>query len=147
MTIPQESFDDPADHPPASRRPADGYEWGTRDDLLRLTVQHPAVGVCVVTVDGELDTLSVPLLDACVNEQVAAAPAHLILDLQPVSFLASTGLTSLLRARELAETTGTQLHLAGLVTRVVARALHVTELLECFDTYPTVTDALAVLAD
>jgi anti-anti-sigma factor len=147
LTIPKESFDDHADHPTASNGPADGGEWDTHEDLLGLTVQHPAAGVCVVTVDGELDTLSVPLLEACVAEQVAAAPAHLILDLQPVRFLASTGLTSLLRAHELAETTGTQLHLAGLVTRVVARALHVTELLECFDTYPTLTDALAVLTD
>ena len=55
------------------------------------------------------------------------------------------GLTSLLRARELTETTDIQLHLAGLATRVVARALHVTELLECFDTYPTLTDALTAL--
>jgi len=101
----------------------------------------------VVTVEGELDTLSAPCFDACLSEQVAAAPAHLVLDLELVSFLASTGLTSLLRARELAETTGTQLHLAGLVTRVVARALHVTELVDCFDTYPTLTDALAVLTD
>lgn len=147
MTNTQEPFDDHADHPTASDRPADDYQWATPDDLLRLTVQHPAVGVCVVTVDGELDTLSVPLLDACVDEQIAAAPTVLILDLQPVRFLASTGLTSLLRARELAEMTGTQLRLAGLVTRVVARALHVTGLLECFDTYPTLTEALAALTD
>jgi hypothetical protein len=64
-----------------------------------------------------------------------------------VRFLASTGLASLLRAHELAETTGTQLHLAGLVTRVVARALQVTDLLECFDTYFTLTDALPVLTN
>ena len=43
--------------------------------------------------------------------------------------------------------TGTQLHLAGLVTRVVARALQVTDLLECFDTYLTLTDALPVLTN
>ena len=138
---------DPSDDTAVSDGTADGYQWGTCEDLLGLTVQHPAVGVCVVTVEGELDTLSAPCFDACLSEQVAAAPAHLVLDLELVSFLASTGLTSLLRARELAETTGTQLHLAGLVTRVVARALHVTELLDCFDTYPTLTDALAVLTD
>jgi len=147
LTVPTEPFDDYADHTTVSDGPADGAELGTHEDLLGLTVQHPAAGVCVVTVEGELDTLSVPLFDARVGEQVAAAPPHLILDLQPVRFLASTGLTSLLRARELAETTGTQLHLAGLVTRVVARALQVTELLEYFDTYPTLADALAALTD
>ncbi|MGH3548828.1 MAG: anti-sigma factor antagonist [Pseudonocardiaceae bacterium] len=114
---------------------------------LGLTVQLPTVGTRVVAVDGELDALTVPLLEACVREQLAAAPAHLILDLQPVSFLGSSGLNCLLHARELAEqTTGTQLHLAGLVTRVVARPLQVTGLAVRFDTYPTLTEALATLA-
>ena len=99
-----------------------------------------------MTADGELDTLSAPLLDACIREQLAVAHTHLILDLQPVRFLGSAGLTSLLCARELAQTTGTQLHLAGMVTRVVARSLQVIELVELFDTYPTVTDALALAA-
>ena len=53
----------------------------------------------------------------------------------------------LLRARELAQTTATQVHLAGLVNRVVARPSQITELLERFDTYPTLTDALAAVAD
>jgi anti-anti-sigma factor len=89
--------------------------------VARGIVGKSPVRVCVVTVEGELDTLSIPLLDACVAEQLADAPAHLILNFQPVRFLASKGLTSLLCARELAETTGTQLHLASLVTRGVAR--------------------------
>ena len=116
--------------------------------LLELTVQQPSAGVCVVTVNGELDMLTVPMLDACVRQQLAAAPAHLILDLEPVRFLASKGLNSLLQARALVQQTpGTQLHLAGLVTRVVARPMKVTGLLELFDTYPTLTDALAAQAD
>ncbi len=81
------------------------------------------------------------------DQLLAAAPAHLILDLQPVSFLGSSGLSCLLHARELSEqTTGTQLHLAGLVARVVARPLQVTGLAARFDTYPTLTEALAALA-
>ncbi|MGH3782518.1 MAG: STAS domain-containing protein [Pseudonocardiaceae bacterium] len=119
---------------------------GTLGQLLGLTVAQPAVGTRVVAVDGELDALTAPVLEACVREQLAAAPAHLILDLQPVSFLGSSGLSCLLHARELAEqTTGTQLHLAGLVTRVVARPLQVTGLAERFDTYPTLAEALAAL--
>jgi len=53
----------------------------------------------------------------------------------------------LLRARELAQITATQVHLAGLVNRVVARPSQITELLERFDTYPTLTDARAAVAD
>jgi anti-sigma B factor antagonist len=106
-------------------------------------VQHPAVGVCVVAVAGELDLLTAPLLDACVREQLAAAPTNLILDLQAVRFLGASGLSCLLRAREgVQQTTGVRLHLAGLVTRAVARSLEVTGLLEQFDTYPCLIDAL-----
>ena len=36
----------------------------TASELLGLTVEHPAHDVCVVTVDGELDTLTTPLLEA-----------------------------------------------------------------------------------
>jgi hypothetical protein len=74
---------------------------------LGLRVQHPAVGVCVVVVVGELDLLTAPLLDACVREQLAAAPTNLILDLQAVRFLGASGLSCLLRAREgVLQTTG-----------------------------------------
>lgn len=105
---------------------------------------RPTLGMCVVTVDGELDMLTAPLLDTCIRDQLADVPQHLILDLQPVRFLGSTGLTCLLNARELAQqTTGTQLHLAGLANRIVKRPLQVTELLGLFETYPTLTDALA----
>lgn len=118
----------------------------TPEQVLGLTVQHPTVGVCVVAMDGELDMLTAPLLDACLRQQFAAAPAHLILDLEALRFLGSNGLTCLLQARELADqTTGTQLHLAGLATRVVARALQITRLQDRFDTYPTLTHALAAL--
>lgn len=127
--------------------PADDSALCMPDPLLGLTVQHPADGVCVVAVDGELDMATAPLLEACLREQLAAGPTHLLLDLQPVRFMGSHGLNCLLQTYELAQTTGAQLHLAGLVTRAVARPLEVTQLLELFNTYPTLTHALAALAD
>ena len=117
-------------------------------DLLGLVVQEPADGVRVLAVDGELDALTAPLLGACLREQCAANPAHLVVDLEAVRFLGSSGLNCLLDARESAlQTPGLQLHLAGMVTRAVARPLEVTGLLERFDTYPTLGDALTALAD
>lgn len=115
---------------------------------LGLTVTHPTAGVCVVTVDGELDILTAPLLDVCLREQFAAAPRHLVLDLERVHFLGARGVTCLRQARKLAQQTpGSQLHLAGGVNRVVARPLQVTGVLEQFDIYPTLADALATLTD
>jgi hypothetical protein len=46
----------------------------------------------------EVDALTTPLLHICIREQLATAPTHLILDLQPVRFLGCTGLTCLLDA-------------------------------------------------
>jgi len=128
-------------------RPADEPALCMSEQLLGLTVGHPAVGVCVVAVDGELDMATAPLLEACLRDQLATGPTHLILDLQPVRFMASNGLNCLLHAHELAQTTGVRLHLAGLITRAVARPLQITQLLERFNTYPTLSHALTALTN
>lgn len=115
---------------------------------MGLSVRHfPAVSVCVVVVEGELDLLTAPLLERGVREQLLAAPAHLILDLEPVRFLGSSGLSCLLRIRELAQATGSQLHLAGLVTPAVARPVENTGLLGVFSTSPTLIHAVIELSD
>jgi anti-anti-sigma factor len=129
---------------------ADRLALCTPAQLLTVTVQHyPTVGISVVIADGELDTLTAPLLERCVSEQLLAAPTHLILDLESVRFLGASALSCLLRARELVQQTpASQLHLAGLITRRVARALQVSGLLGRFNTYPTLIHAMvAVLAD
>lgn len=63
---PRADNDHTTDPPGTTTSPADGPADDpalcTSDQLLRLTVQHPAVGVCVVAVDGELDMLTAPLL-------------------------------------------------------------------------------------
>jgi hypothetical protein len=56
-------------------------------------------------------------------------------------------LNCLLQAREVTQTTTTQLHLAGRITRAVSRPLEVSQLLEVFTDYPTVTQMLAALFD
>lgn len=123
----------------------EGSALNAASELLGLTVERPALGVCLVTVDGELDMFTAPLLEACLGEQLCTNPSHLIVDLQPVSFLGSSGLNCLLQVRESAQNTATQLHLAGLVTRAVARPLQVSQLLELFRTHSTVTQALTAI--
>jgi anti-anti-sigma factor len=87
----------------------------------------------------------VPLLDKCLRDQLAATPRHLVIDLQPVRFLDATGLTCLLHARHLAQQTpGTQLHLSGLINRVVRRVLDITGVHGLFS-YLTRTHTRAVL--
>jgi anti-sigma B factor antagonist len=143
-----------ADHSPYLADAATVFSTGQAEDLalctaiqlLELSLQHyPRSGVCAVMVEGELDMLTAPLLEGCVREQLAAAPTHLVLDLEQVRFLGSSGLNCLLRVRELIHQAGLQLHLAGLISRVVARPFDVTGLRGLFDIYPTLTHAVGAL--
>lgn len=134
----------------AGDNPADRLALGTPAQLLTLSVQHyPTVGIIIVIADGELDTLTAPLLDQRVRQQLAAAPTHLIVDLEPVRMLDASGLSCLLRARTLVhQTPRSQLHLAGLITPPVTHALHLSALRGRFNTYPTLIHAVvAALAD
>ena len=129
-------------------RPGDSSALYAPAQLLGLSVQHyPAVGICVLVVEGELDLLTVPLLEQRLREQLVAKPAHLILDLESVRFLGCSGLSCLLDARELVEASGSQLHLAGLITRVIERAVSITGLVGLFSTYPTLVHAVIELAE
>jgi anti-sigma B factor antagonist len=128
--------------------PAGGLDNFAPERLLGLSVQHyPAASTSVVVVEGSLDLLTAPLLEERVREQLVAAPAHLIIDLESVGFLGSSGLSCLLRARERAQASGVKLHLTGLITRIVARPVELTGLLGVFSTYPTLTHAVAELVD
>lgn len=135
-------------HPSMAVEPDDDSTAYSPDTLFNLTVEHPAVGVCLVVADGELDVLTVPLLERCLRDQLAAIPRHLVVDLQPVRFLGADGLACLLLARHLVQQSpGTHLYLSGLINRVVWRALDITGVLGLFNTYLTLTHAHAVLAD
>jgi anti-sigma B factor antagonist len=157
MTItkdpPSDYTDPPAadDHSTSLPGPAASPGIGPVQDFtfesLRLTIEYPINGVCVITIGGELDMLTAPALQACLQQQLSTSPSHLVVDLQGVSFLDSKGLNCLLQARETTQTANTQLHLAGLVTRAVARPLQVSQLLDLFDTYPTVIHALTAIMD
>jgi len=128
--------------------PSDSSALYAPAQLLGLSVQYyPAVGICVLVVEGELDLLTVPLLEQRLREQLVAKPAHLILDLESVRFLGCSGLSCLLDARELVEASGPQLHLAGLINRVIERAVGITGLVGLFSTYPTLMHAVIELAN
>ncbi|MGH3857363.1 MAG: STAS domain-containing protein [Pseudonocardiaceae bacterium] len=89
--------------------------------LLWMSVQDQTPELRVVAVSGDLDMLTAPLLDECLREQLNDAIPRLVVDLEGVEFLGACGLRCLLQARELAETTGVALHLAGLVNRAAER--------------------------
>ena len=107
----------------ADHRPVASVRLRAPTRPLGLSVQHyPGVGITVVVVDGELALLTAPLLDKCLRDQLVAGPSHLIVDLESARFPGASGLRGLLRARELIGASGSQLHLAGLITSARSRA-------------------------
>jgi len=113
----------------------------TAEDQLKLKVSHPGDGVCVIAVSGEVDMMTVPGLDAVVAEQCAALPSTVVLDLMAVRFLGSSGLGSLIAARDAAHAIGAQLRLVCQGPAVL-RPMDLTGLTELFEVYPDQVSAL-----
>jgi anti-anti-sigma factor len=57
-------------------------------------------GVVVLSVHDVVDAATAPQVSSAVDEVIDAAPAGLVIDLSAVTFLASAGMTVLMKARE-----------------------------------------------
>lgn len=90
----------------------------------------------VVKVEGEVDLLTVQPVQAQVNAQIDAAPAHVLLDLTGVRFFGSAGLAMLVLAKRRAASRGVRL---GLIAdhRAVVRPLETGGLLDHFELHAT----------
>lgn len=97
--------------------------------------------VVIVRVGGEVDMLTTPMFTTVVGEQLATAPAMLVLDLSGVGFLGSSGLAALVGAREQAQSQSIGLRLVS-ADHAVLRPLTATGLAELFDIYPDLDTAL-----
>jgi anti-anti-sigma factor len=63
-----------------------------------LRVDHHGSTV-ILRVSGEFDMVGAERVDACVDELAGNSPEEVVIDLREVTFLDSTGLRSLIRAR------------------------------------------------
>jgi anti-sigma B factor antagonist len=91
-----------------------------------------ADGVATVVLSGELDIATAPVLDATLADVERNGTGTLLIDLARVRFIDSTGLRSLLSARQRAETAGRRLRLANLPVDV-ERVFDVTGVRRIFD--------------
>jgi anti-anti-sigma factor len=110
---------------------------------ITVGLRRPEPGLVVVSAAGEIDLGTVSALEAALVEaQSIPSPAILIVDLDAVSFLDSSGIRALVVALKRAETAGTGLRVVS-GARAVRRPLELVGLdatLPLFDTYD---DALA----
>lgn len=111
------------------------------NDLLKVNVIHPADDVCVIEVVGEIDLNTAATLDSVIAEQCAVLPSLMVLELRKVRFIGSSGLASLMAARDCAKSVGSRLRLvcAG---PTVLRPMDLTGLTELFEVYPDTRAAL-----
>lgn len=89
------------------------------------TLSSPRPDLTLLTVRGEVDTLTSPQLTAALGELLAVPDGQLAVDLDGVSFLASSGLGALIDAAREAERRKRTLHVVA-TTRAVLRPLEVT---------------------
>lgn len=106
---------------------------------LRVAVQRRRPGSAVVTVAGELDLATAPLLDEILFADLAEL---VVVDLTAVTFLGVAGITVLLRHRDLACLRGAAFRLvAG--TRPVLRPMRLLGLDSGFEIHPDAESALS----
>jgi anti-sigma B factor antagonist len=108
--------------------------------VMRLYVDEHGPDARVVTVTGEIDTLTAPTLGDFLSSQLSAARV-VVVDLDGVDFLGSAGLSVLIEANELASRDDRALRLVC-HSRIANRALEVTRLRDLFTFADTVPDAL-----
>lgn len=115
----------------------DGDQTAIETELTR-----PVEGLALLTVSGEVDTITVPRLSAAIDDLVADPAPALVVDLTGVTFLASSGLAVLIRAAHRAGGDGRTLRL---VThgRPVLRPLQITGTDELFDLHTDLDTAVA----
>ena len=101
------------------------------DDVITLSTQTGDDGAVTVTVVGEVDTFTAPVLRSSLDSQLEQSPRELIIDLSGVQFLGSAGLAVLVETQKAARSRDVDLRLIA-TTRAVTRPLEVTGLIDLF---------------
>ena len=108
------------------------------DDVITLSTSTDEDGVVTVTVVGEVDTFTAPVLRSALDNQLEQQPRELVIDLSGVQFLGSAGLAVLVETQKSARAREVDLRLIA-TTRAVTRPLEVTGLIDLF----TIADSAA----
>ena len=112
-------------------------------DGLALSSEQRGESV-VISIAGDLDIVTSPALDDCLN-QTAAAGNRVILDLSAVEFMDTSALAVIVGHWKKLEAAGGELALAGARYRYT-KTLWITGLADKLTLYDTVDEGLAALA-
>ena len=99
-------------------------------------------GRTVVEVGGEIDVYTAPVLRERLNDLVGEGHHHLIVDMQTVDFLDSTGLGVLVGGLKRVRAHDGSLHLVCTQEKIL-KVFRITGLTKVFPIHPTVDEAVA----
>ncbi len=116
--------------------------FDTSPNGAEFAISHREVDerTCVVAVEGELDLASAPALKWTLVELLAKGYDQYVIDLSGLTHMDSMGLGVLIAFRKRIEEDG-RLAIAGMPAKL-SKLLGTTGLDDCFDSYPTLDDAL-----
>jgi anti-sigma B factor antagonist len=114
---------------------------GGGDDQLTVEVERPDTATTVLHVRGEVDMLTSSILQARTEQSLDAEPHVLVIDLEDVGFLGTSGLAALIQIRGAARLADAALRLAC-TNRQVLRPLALAGLTGLFDIFDSVPAAL-----
>jgi anti-sigma B factor antagonist len=103
---------------------------------------HPVV---VLRATGEMDAATVTRLDAAIDAALTEHHGHVVIDAAGVTFVDSTGITSLISGLRRLNRSRRRLALAFPAGGPVQRALEVTGLDHTFECFSAVEDAIGAL--
>lgn len=106
---------------------------------LGVTLERPDPDSALVAIEGEIDTLTADALEQALDDLLAIPVDVLVVDLDAVTFLASSGLAVLIRAA--GQTGGRRLRLVT-AARAVLRPLEITGSAQLFDLHADRASAL-----
>ena len=111
--------------------------------MLSVGVDRSAEDLVVISVAGEIDSVTAPKLSASLHRELERRPAVLILDLTAVSFLGVAGLHVLGCALDRSKTLSVALNVVHDEGSAVQSALRAAAMAGDFPTFHTVTQARA----
>lgn len=110
---------------------------------LTMATEWPRSGTCLVTLAGELDMDTAPLVADYLREQTSSGAAHLLLDLAGVELIAAAGVNLIVGALHNECGIRGQLRIIGLpANKMVTRTLRLTGVDALLPVHPTTDHAL-----
>ena len=101
-------------------------------------------GVTIVHVAGEIDVYTAPLLREVLDKQIAEGRTDLVVDLEKVTFMDSTGLGVLVGRLKLVRGQNGSLRIVSAEERIL-KVFSITGLDKVFHIYPTIHEAAAAV--